>query len=173
MEEFVVGDTHFGQQNILTFTDYSGNLIRPFKSLEEMHEYIINGWNSVVGPNDLVIHVGDVAFSGQAYDKIMPQLHGVKYLVRGNHDTFSEGRYRRHFKRVLGAYVRDKYIFTHVPIHPDCVARFKGNVHGHLHSNLISDNRYFNACLEVNDFKPVSFTHIKEVLSNANTTYER
>lgn len=161
---WVISDTHFGQSNILQFKDKFNKPLRPFSTLEEMHGALISNWNSVVKENDLVLHLGDVAFSGQVYDGIMPQLKGNKYLIRGNHDRFTEGRYSRHFRRVLGVYVRDKYVFTHVPIHPDCLERWKGNIHGHLHSNRIKDKKYFNASVEQINYTPILFEDIKKRL---------
>ena len=35
---------------------------RPFKDTNEMNEYIIQKWNSVVKENDIVYHLGDVGF---------------------------------------------------------------------------------------------------------------
>lgn len=158
---WVISDTHFGQTAILTFKNDKGEPIRPFSSIEEMHTTMIANWNSVVKKDDLVLHLGDVAFSGQAFDEIMPQLNGNKYLIRGNHDRFTEGRYRRHFRRILGVYVRDNYAFTHVPIHPSCLTRWKGNIHGHLHDNTVGSPKYFNASVERINFTPRSFEDIK------------
>ena len=47
-EVFFIGDTHFGQENILKFKDRDGNPLRPFESLTEMHVTLIDNWNSVV-----------------------------------------------------------------------------------------------------------------------------
>lgn len=167
-EVFIISDTHFG--HAATFEQFktaAGKPLRPFKSLEEMHETFINNWNSVVTDGDLVLHLGDVAFSGQAYDEIMPQLKGQKRLIRGNHDRFNEGRYRRFFSRIEGCYLRDNYCFTHVPIHPGSGSRWKGNIHGHLHANNVlkdgeKDPFYFNASCEQINYTPVSFDYIRE-----------
>lgn len=164
---FIISDTHFGHSATFdTFKRKDGTPLRPFKSLDEMNQTFIDNWNSVVTDGDLVLHLGDVAFSGQAYDEIMPQLNGNKYLIRGNHDRFSEGRYRRFFKRVLGCYIRDRYAFTHVPIHDDCKARWKGNIHGHLHANKINDPFYFNASVEQINYTPIDFEVIKEQIND-------
>lgn len=165
-EVFTISDTHFSHNNILKFKQPDGSLVREFKSVEEMDTSLILNWNSVVKPDDIVIHCGDVCFSGQSYDRIMPLLHGKKYLVRGNHDTFSEGRYQRHFSRVLGCYVRDNYIFTHVPIHTECIGRFKANIHGHVHKDSLPDKRYVNVSVEVIGYTPINFRKIKEVAEN-------
>lgn len=163
---WVISDTHFGQSNILLFKDKFNKPLRPFSSLEEMHGAIISNWNSVVNDNDLVLHLGDVSFSGQVYDWIMPQLKGNKYLIRGNHDRFTEGRYRKHFRRILGVYIRDNFAFTHVPIHPDCLERWTGNIHGHLHSNKIQNKKYFNVCVEQINYTPILFEDIKKRLGD-------
>jgi len=173
---YAISDQHLGHSATFEhFKRADGTPLRPFKSLDEMHQTFITNWNNTVTSGDLVLHLGDVAFSGQAYDEIMPQLNGTKYLVRGNHDRLSEGRYRRHFNRILGVYIRDNYCFTHVPIHPESLARWKGNIHGHLHANKVMwypiakdpepDPRYFNASVEQINYTPIDFEEIKKVLN--------
>jgi len=160
---FVISDTHFGHEAMLGFKRTDGSPVRDFPRLDDMHQHMVVQWNTTVGKDDLVLHLGDVAFSGQAYDTIMPLLNGKKYLIRGNHDRFSEGRYRKHFNRVLGCYVRDRYVFTHVPIHPDSMARWELSIHGHLHTNKIEDDRYFCACVEQIGYTPIDFEVIKRI----------
>lgn len=74
-------DTHFGHRNILTLG--SG---RPFSTIEEHDEALVERWNEVVRPQDTVWHLGDVALSLPHVERCVPQLNGHKYLVAGNHD---------------------------------------------------------------------------------------
>jgi len=78
---WLTSDNHFGHKNIIGYCD------RPYKSVEEMNENMIENWNAVVSPNDQVIVVGDFSFMDLEETKaICRRLYGIKTLVRGNHD---------------------------------------------------------------------------------------
>ena len=59
---WLISDTHFFHSNILKFTDDNGELIRGklFDTVEQMNECMLDNWNSVVKPGDIVYHLGDV-----------------------------------------------------------------------------------------------------------------
>ena len=57
---WVTSDTHYNHAAILGFIDYQGQRVRDFASVEEMNECLLDSWNSVVKPGDLVYHLGDV-----------------------------------------------------------------------------------------------------------------
>lgn len=83
MFDFITSDPHYGHKNIIGFCD------RPFKDVNEMNVELVNRYNKVVGPNDSVLWVGDCTM-GMKFSlfksTIMDNLHGRKFLVRGNHD---------------------------------------------------------------------------------------
>ena len=62
-------DHHFGHRNVINFTygeRYPGRVndrIRPFESVEEMHEVIVERHNAVVSDEDRVYLMGDVAIA--------------------------------------------------------------------------------------------------------------
>ena len=66
----------------------------------------------------------------------------------------------------------DNIIFTHIPVHPDSKARFKANVHGHLHSNKVRfdngkgeiDNFYINVSVEQINFTPIHYDELKKLI---------
>lgn len=60
-----------------------------------MDEVLIQNWNSVVGPDDVVFHLGDVALGDKdRWRDIFRRLNGEKILVIGNHDRiFSANSY--------------------------------------------------------------------------------
>jgi len=168
MSLFVTSDLHFGHEKSLTFLDSEGQRFRPFKSLEEMHNIIVDNWNKNVNQKDTVYVLGDVAIPRSGL-KVMERLKGRKILIHGNHDLYKTQDYLKYFDQIRGVGFKDRLFFTHIPIHPSCLeTRVRGNVHGHLHCHRIKtesgeiDSRYFNACLEVNLFTPVPWEEIKQ-----------
>lgn len=72
---------------------------RPFLTIEEMDDKIINNWNSVVKSDDTVYILGDFSMKkgGQdTYLNYMKALAGNKVLILGNHDfrSFSKEQKR-------------------------------------------------------------------------------
>jgi len=147
---YVISDTHFGHINILTFKRSNGEPLRAFSSIEEMDETIVENWNKTVRPN------------------------GHKRLVRGNHDLFPTKEYMEYFEEIYGVRVLPKLglILSHIPIHPESLSRWKYNVHGHLHANLVTipeidniiDSRYINVSCERVNYTPVDLDEIESLL---------
>jgi calcineurin-like phosphoesterase family protein len=155
MKVYLISDTHFGQENICSFLKDDGSKVRPWDNVKDMDEALIQNWNDIVKPEDKIYHLGDVVFHKKDL-VILEKLNGHKVLIRGNHDIFDLKEYAKYFKDIRGSHKLDKYLLSHIPIHPDSLARWcGGNIHGHLHSNKIMDNRYLNVCVEWTDFKPI------------------
>lgn len=171
MNLWFISDTHWGHENIyrVPFRDASGNPIRPFSSAEEADNVMIERWNAVVKPSDHIYHLGDVVIKHRSHLGILKKLNGHKRLVRGNHDIFKTASYLEFFDEIYGVRVIDGMIFTHIPLHPASLGRFKLNVHGHLHTgqvtlpdnNLELDPRYLNISVEHTNFAPISLDQIK------------
>ena len=78
---FFTSDSHYDHKNIIKYCK------RPFSSVEEMNQGLIDNWNSVVGKDDTVFHLGDVTFGGNTnLIKYVSQLNGHIILIKGNHD---------------------------------------------------------------------------------------
>lgn len=155
---FVCADTHFGHRNILSFKREDGTSLRPFTTIEDHDDSLVERWNSVVKDEDRVYLLGDVVINRKALSTL-GLLKGRKCLVKGNHDIFKLKDYLPYFDD-LRAYVVQKFedrkvILSHIPIHPESVGRFGINVHGHLHYNKIDDPRYICVSMEHIDYTPV------------------
>lgn len=99
---FFTSDQHFGHANILKYQaeerlNEHGFL---FPTVEQMDDYLVDQWNSVVAENDLVYCLGDFCYNFQQMCDVMPFLNGEKILITGNHDPF--------FKMLVGTDSRSK-----------------------------------------------------------------
>ena len=156
----IISDTHFTHKNILTFMLPNGSRMRPFASVEEMDELMVNNWNRVVSPRTKVYHLGDVVMH-KRYLPIMARLNGRKRLVRGNHDSddIPTREYLKYFEEVYGSRLIANLLMTHIPVHPESIKPTWTNIHGHTHSNqgaLALGPKYFNVCVEMINYTPIS-----------------
>lgn len=152
-----ISDTHFTHENII---GYCG---RPFANATEMDEVMVANWNAHVRPQDHIYHLGDVAMDKKAVEAIMPRLQGHKRLVRGNHDIFRTKIYAKYFDEIYGIRVLDNLLFTHMPVHPLSLGRFRANVHGHIHEKDYLFP-YINISVEKTAYRPVSLDEINHMV---------
>lgn len=107
---FYISDTHFGHENIIKFCK------RPFSSLEEMDDTLVNNWNAVVKPGDTVRHTGDFSYkkSAHLYTK---RLNGKIILIQGNHDkeTQCKGHFAEIHRRLETTINGKKVLMSHYP----------------------------------------------------------
>lgn len=182
MNIFFISDTHFGHEGPYTrFTLADGcTMSRPHGSAAAGDEAMIENWNKTVRPNDKVYHLGDICMS-KKFLPILYKLNGEKVLIRGNHDTEKADVYLRYFKDVRGSHQFDGLLMTHIPVHPQSLARWGFNVHGHLHTNnvtkeihhicaddppgyteIVKDPRYFCVSVEQINYTPISLEEVKK-----------
>ena len=141
---------------------------------------MVANWNSVVRPKDKVYHLGDVVINRRAFPTLA-RLNGEKVLIKGNHDLFQLKEYLPYFKDIRGFGTLDGFCLTHVPIHPDSLGRWKGNWHGHLHSDVVMetyddfscheqgiDVRYMCLSVEHTAFTPISLEDAKKRFEDNN-----
>jgi len=75
-------DHHFGHANVIRYCN------RPWATVEEMDEALVQKWNSVVGKNDLVYHLGDFTLLGyNKFKEYVKRLSGIIRIVPGSHDA--------------------------------------------------------------------------------------
>ncbi len=169
---WVISDTHWMHENILTFKDKNDRLIRPeFSSVQEMDELMIQNWNKDIRYNDSVYHLGDVTIGNyeKFCTKIAPRLMGKKRLVIGNHDRLKGTRLMDYFEKVALWMSLDQFnvIMTHIPIEERF---FRGkcthNIHGHLHDKSLKSPLHANICVEQTGYKPVNMEEIEKYFGN-------
>lgn len=166
-------DLHFWHKNICKYCN------RPFETMEEMHEALINNWNSVVKEDDTAFLLGDMGFCGyEKLEPLMSQLNGKKYLIQGNHDSdkivfrlyeanIIEGYYKIHEVTIIGdeECPEQQLTLCHFPM-IDWPSKERGAwmVHGHQHQLPETPScsvMHWDVGVDKNNLKPVSFEQLK------------
>lgn len=163
---WVYSDPHFYHGNICKFEREPGVKLRPWDDADQMTDDMIRWYNEMVDDGDRVYILGDVAFSNRHMHNSVGRLKGRKVLVPGNHEPPKMRQYFDLFDDVRGYVVKKGFIMSHIPLHPGSLSRWKLNIHGHTHSNQVkdmfgrhelqsNDERYFCACVENTNFRPI------------------
>lgn len=147
---WLIADTHFFHTNIGEYCS------RP----EGWQDLIIENWNRLIRPGDVVLHLGDLALGKKEnLESLIPLLNGELFLVRGNHDQRSITFYTD-----LGIIlVKDPYpmsfaglhlVFSHRPIVP--LPQGMINLHGHIHNNPTPElgEAHVNLSIENRQYRP-------------------
>jgi calcineurin-like phosphoesterase family protein len=152
---YLTGCTHFGHYNIIRLAN------RPFKSLEEMDEVLIENWNKTVKPGDTIIHHGDFSYKGgKSPEDYLRKLNGNIIRIRGNHDQKNWGYADYEFN-----HKDTKIVCYHYPIE-EWNGYFRGAIHTHCHTHkptLKSAERRFNVTVEACNYKPISIDELMEM----------
>jgi calcineurin-like phosphoesterase family protein len=162
MPVYFTSDHHFGQGSARTFYR------RPFASVAEMDQEMINRWNSVVGPwdGDEIWHLGDFAVrqSAERVAYLLNTLHGTKHLIAGNNDdavvTGCAGwqSVQQDAELIVDG---KKLVLCHYPFRTwRDMGKGSINLHGHSHGRLKSLPRQFDVGVDVRDFRPVTLADI-------------
>lgn len=79
-------DWHLGHERIIELCD------RPFESVAQMNDELIDNHNALVDQNDVVWMVGDMIMGDiEAGLALVSRINGRKHLICGNHDRPFEG----------------------------------------------------------------------------------
>jgi calcineurin-like phosphoesterase family protein len=152
---FFTSDLHFGHENIIRYAS------RPFDSIDEMNECLVEMWNSTVTNRDHIYFLGDFSL-GLKIDEIytiIDRLKGKISIIPGNHDKEllkCLNIYHLSGIEILPPlfewkYHKQWYIMCHFPLCSwNRMHREKPSIHlhGHMHSSNpvtripINDSRY-------------------------------
>ena len=142
-------DQHFDHKNIIQLCK------RPFNSIEEMNETLVQNWNNVVANDDTVYVLGD--FTWKYPFTRVEQLNGKKIFIIGGHDKGLKG------EKLLEVKIEEQwFILCHYPLY-SWNKEYYGSIHlhGHNHNNPIEYKRNrINVGVDVWDFYPVSLDKI-------------
>lgn len=180
---FFTSDTHFGHKNILRFCN------RPWATIAEHDQALIQNWNDIVPEDAVVFHLGDFCYKGGGFPTIQHLkglLHGQIVLIRGNHDP--DTRKTQNFQKLqqlfTGVYdllqievEGQRILMSHYPLltwphaygqHPTW--QLFGHVH--LRKRITSLDAFtveqccrptqYEVGVYLNGYRPISFQNLKE-----------
>lgn len=156
---FFTADTHFSHHNIISYCS------RPFESVEQMNQTLIDNWNSVVRKNDFVYHLGDFGFWKRGdLEIIFNKLNGHKHLIKGNHDTSLTYKLDWVWVKETELLKIDKHFIwlSHYP-HWSWERSFHGSWHlyGHVHGRGQAHGLSKDVGVDSNNFIPVELQDLK------------
>ncbi|MFH5804052.1 metallophosphoesterase family protein [Alienimonas sp. DA493] len=167
MTVFFTADTHFGHANIVKHCD------RPFEDVAAMDEVLIRNWNAVVGPRDVVYHLGDFAFRARrAPREYLARLHGTVHLIRGNHDAETLKDCPDAFASLSDLKEikvdRQRITLCHYAMRTwNKSHRGAWHLYGHTHGNLPDDpeSLSLDVGVDCHAFAPVPFERVAELMA--------
>lgn len=163
---FFLSDTHAFHNKML-------EIRLEYKDSIEMTKFMADQINSVVGKKDTLVHAGDWSFGSVTQAVEFRSMLNCKdiWLAKGNHDQrFSRNKkFCELFSRIEDVYMihRDKISVCvfHYPIESWPSKRYGAlHVHGHCHSAITPMKNRYNACIDVNGYKPISLHELAEKL---------
>lgn len=183
MSVFYTSDTHFGHARIIELCE------RPFGSVAEMDDLLVEWWNLTVKPNDIVYHMGDVTSGSFGPLEHIQKLNGRKILIAGNHDACHpmHREWLKYLPKYLDAgfeavmpFARRKvagieFLMSHFPYSADhtdeprhAQYRLRNNgmplVHGHVHTLYTERDLGLNVGVDKWNYIPVREDYIVEWL---------
>lgn len=175
---FFTADHHFGHENIIKHCK------RPFKDADEMDQYMVDQWNSVVKKGDTVYHLGDISHKRADPERVMniiEELSGDIDLLMGNHEVDSDPTKdsrdtiyaRMRIATSLFHAVHEGYFYLRLDGQLITMSHYaqetwhdmsKGtwHLHGHSHGKLNKKLRRLDVGVDTHDFRPWSLDEIKD-----------
>lgn len=167
---WVISDHHWSQESILSFKDEDGNLVRPeFSNVNEMDEYMIEKWNSVVKQGDKVYHLGDIyAGDPDKFLDLRKKLNGKINLIIGNHDDIDFMIKSKAFNKVQFWRKLPEFglLLSHLPQRLETLyhyhtSSYLKNIHGHTHQNNEYEDYHVNVSVERVNYTPVNIEELR------------
>lgn len=164
-------DPHFHHKNICRLSN------RPFSSVEEMNEKLIDNFNSVVKQGDRVFCLGDFSFGRQEEtEKIFNRLNKCQHhLIFGNHDGDESSKLpwnwaRSYYELKINGV---KLVLFHYPIQ-SWNGAFRGSIHlhGHSHGHVKSENiKRMDVGVDCCNYSPINLDQIIDKLKDCKQEF--
>jgi calcineurin-like phosphoesterase family protein len=178
MTTWFTADTHFGHANVIRYCE------RPFITIQEMDEALIENWNHVIRSDDTIYHLGDFTLSGQEEAiYYFSRLNGMISLIPGGHDKrlIRKGEYRSKSGYPVNILPPVYTIKLSIPDHEqlklvvlshyamrvwDRSNYGSWHLYGHSHGTLPSLKNSLDVGVDCWDYKPITIETIYQAICN-------
>jgi calcineurin-like phosphoesterase family protein len=169
MNTFFTADHHFfhggSRGGIIRYCN------RPFSSVEEMNETMIQKWNAKVQNGDKIFHLGDFAFGNrETILTLTRRLHGNIEIILGNHDEIGQpknyGFTNKH--KMLEIKIEGQHItLCHYSLRVWPKSQYDAwQLYGHSHGSLEPQGKSWDVGVDRNNFELLSFEEIKKIMES-------
>ena len=181
-EIFFTSDTHFCHNQGFLYEP------RGFSSADEMNEAIVENWNKVVKPDDVVYHLGDTMLNDNKKGiECFKRLNGTIFFIFGNHDSDTRKNllFTECIHKVLGGWyawvMKYDKLSIYMSHYPTLTSNYDEkhfsqhvlSLHGHSHqrTNWLDPKNPFlyHVGLDSHNNTPV---HIDEVITDIRQRWE-
>lgn len=161
-------DWHLQHRNILTYDP------RPFNTIEEHDETIINNYNSTVKAKDNFYFLGDFAFchDDKKIESYLSRLGGNKFFIRGNHDHTRTRKLFSKYGTYLGEQSKVKIegqeiVLNHYKMYVwDKKHHGTWHLYGHSHGTAehFENGKSFDVGINCSNYFPIEFSTVKNII---------
>lgn len=168
---YFTGDTHFFHTNIIKYCN------RPFDNVDSMNEMLIQNWNKIVKPEDLIYHLGDF---GTGPEKcllpVFKRLNGKKHLIKGSHDSkYVLGLPWESINDIKVLHLESKRMAV-VLCHYAMRTWYKSHygtwmLFGHSHGKVAPFGKSFDVGVDCWNFTPISLDKVEKEMNKLSNNF--
>lgn len=166
---FFTSDWHLDHANIIKYSN------RPFTSVGEMNQTIIDNVNVKVGPDDTLYFLGDFCFNIKRYEEFRRAIQCKNlHLIYGNHDraiqlnTYLQGLFSSCQHMLQIQFNNKSIVLCHYALRTwNKSHRGTWSLYGHSHGSLPDDPNLlsFDVGVDCHNFQPLSFDDVRKIMS--------
>ena len=164
---YFTADEHYFHKNVIKYCE------RPFDSVEEMNDQMINNHNLIVNENDTTVHCGDFSFASKekTYKEIISRLNGKHIFLKGDYDKcLGSGGSYMWLKKINGQPV----ICSHYMMRTWWLSHYNSwNLFGHSHGGMNDKTigKQLDVGVDSHSFYPIGTDTIKKIMERKSNNF--
>lgn len=180
MKKLFTSDWHLGHRRAVE--DFGH---RPYSSVEEMDDAIIENMFTGIKKNDMIFFLGDLYWNIDSFWKMYNQIpKGVRFFwILGNHDEKQAKQHFRHFEKVdhlMETKIAGNHVvMCHYPMRSWNRSHYNSwqlyghhHIGGHYEPDSKELGKQLNVNLEYHDFKPWTEEEIEAYMSRRPDNFD-